>query len=84
MRTRLTIDLDPEQKHGLTQLAERRHISVRQLVLESLEESLKRDQSESSEGLPSLAGALGQWAKPTLWDREASAWEDAVAERAGR
>ena len=74
MRTRLTIDLDPEQKQRLSQLAKRRHISVRELVLESLDESLQRGLVEADDALPSLAGALSHRANPTLWDREASAW----------
>lgn len=84
MRTRLTIDLEPEQKQRLAQLAQRRRISVRQLVLESLDESLKKAIEEDKETLPSLAGTLRRWAIPALRDQEATAWGDSVAENPTR
>jgi len=63
MRTGLTTDLDPEQR--LSQLAKRRHISAREVVLESLDESLQRDLADAAAAMrspysQSQPGALGR------------------------
>lgn len=76
-RTRLTIDVSPEVKRRLRLAAARRDISMRQYVLEVLEQRLTED-------LPSLIGeegllALTAEADPVLaelWDNDKDAVYD--------
>ena len=82
MRTRLTIDLDPDQKQRLLQLARRRQTSMRSLVLETLVARLESE--EVTPALPSLSGSLKKWSNPELRDRENDAWGESVAEHPGR
>jgi predicted transcriptional regulator len=48
-RTRLTVDLPTELKQRLRMVAARRDVSIRQYVLETLEEQLDRDWVELAE-----------------------------------
>jgi predicted transcriptional regulator len=48
-RTRLTVDLPTELKQRLRMVAARRDVSIRQYVLEALEEQLDRDWVELAE-----------------------------------
>jgi hypothetical protein len=70
-RTRLTIDLPVEVKRRLRLVAAQRDISVRQYVLETLEEQLARDWEELAE----LEGLLVLTAQDDpvlaeLWDNK--------------
>ena len=76
-RTRLTVDLPAEIKHRLRLVAARRDISVRQYVVEVLEERLVRDWVELAEGENLLV--LSARADPVLadlWDNEKDAAYD--------
>ncbi len=76
-RTRLTIDLPVEVKRRLRLVAAQRDISVRQYVLETLEEQLARDWEELAE----LEGLLVLTAQDDpvlaeLWDNKKDAAYD--------
>jgi len=76
-RTRLTVDLPTELKQRLRMVAARRDITVRQYVLETLEEQLDRDWVELAEQESLLA--LTAQADPVLaelWDNEKDAAYD--------
>jgi predicted transcriptional regulator len=76
-RTRLTVDLPTELKQRLRMVAARRDISVRQYVLETLEEQLDRDWVELAQQESLLA--LTAQADPVLaelWDNEKDASYD--------
>ena len=76
-RTRLTVDLPTELKQRLRMVAARRDVTVRQYVLETLEEQLDRDWVELVEQESLLA--LTAQADPILaelWDNEKDAAYD--------
>lgn len=76
-RTRLTIDLPMEVKRRLRLVAAQRDISVRQYVLETIEEQLAKDWVELAEQESLLA--LTAQADPVLaelWDNEKDAAYD--------
>jgi hypothetical protein len=76
-RTRLTVDLPTELKQRLRMVAARRDISVRQYVLETLEEQLDKDWVELAEQESLLA--LTAQTDPVLaelWDNEKDASYD--------
>lgn len=76
-RTRLTVDLPAEVKQRLRLVTARQDISVRQYVLEALEERLSRDWAELAEQESLLV--LTAQADPVLaelWDNEKDAAYD--------
>ncbi len=76
-RTRLTIDLPMEVKRRLRLVAAQRDISVRQYVLETIEERLAKDWVElaEQEGLLALT-AQADPVLAELWDNEKDAAYD--------
>lgn len=76
-RTRLTIDLPVEVKRRLRLVAAQRDISVRQYVLETIEEQLTKDWVElaEQEGLLALT-AQADPVLAELWDNEKDAAYD--------
>lgn len=78
-RSRLTIDLPADLKQRLRLLAARRDVSMRQYVLEIIEERLRQDWQEFVEREALLA--LTAHADPVLgelWDNEKDAAYDRV------
>lgn len=76
-RTRLTVDLPTELKQRLRMVAARRDVSIRQYVLETLEEQLDRDWVELAEQESLLT--LTAQADPVLaelWDNDKDAAYD--------
>ena len=76
-RTRLTVDIPAEVKRRLRLVAAQRDVSVRQYVLEVLEEQLTKDWAEMAEreGLLSLT-AQSDPVLSELWDNEKDAAYD--------
>lgn len=76
-RTRLTIDLSAEIKQRLRLLSASQDISMREYVLETLEEKLARDWAELREqkGLLTLSGQADP-VLAELWDNEKDAAYD--------
>jgi predicted transcriptional regulator len=76
-RTRLTIDLPVEVKRRLRLLAAQRDVSIRQYVLEIIEERLAKDWVEvaEQEGLLALTGQSDP-VLAELWDNEKDAAYD--------
>ena len=76
-RTRLTVDIPAEVKRRLRLVAAHRDVSVRQYVLEVLEEQLRKDWAEMAEreGLLSLT-AQSDPVLSELWDNEKDAAYD--------
>lgn len=76
-RTRLTIDLSAEIKQRLRLLSASQDISMREYVLETLEEKLARDWAElrEQEGLLTLSGQADT-VLAELWDNEKDAAYD--------
>ena len=76
-RSRLTIDISPEVKRRLRLASARRDISMREYVLQALEERLAEDLPSMADGEGLLA--LTAWADPVLaelWDNEKDAAYD--------
>lgn len=76
-RTRLTIDLPVEMKRRLRLIAAQRDVSIRQYVLETIEERLAKDWVElaEQEGLLALT-AQSDPVLAELWDNEKDAAYD--------
>jgi predicted transcriptional regulator len=76
-RTRLTIDLPAEVKRRLRLVAAQRDITIRQYVLETIEERLAKDWVElaEQEGLLALT-AQADPVLAELWDNEKDAAYD--------
>ena len=76
-RTRLTIDLPVEVKRRLRLVAAHRDVSIRQYVLETIEERLAKDWVElaAQEGLLALT-AQADPVLAELWDNEKDAAYD--------
>ena len=76
-RTRLTIDLPVEVKRRLRLVAAQRDVSIRQYVLETIEERLEKDWVElaEQEGLLALT-AQADPVLAELWDNEKDAAYD--------
>jgi hypothetical protein len=76
-RTRLTIDVPVEMKRRLRLVANQRDISMRQYVLETIEEQLAKDWVElaEQEGLWALT-AQADPVLAELWDNEQDAAYD--------
>lgn len=76
-RTRLTVDLPSEVKQRLRLITARQDISLRQYVLEALEERLDRDWAElvEQEGLLALS-AQADPVLAELWDNDRDAAYD--------
>ena len=78
-RSRLTIDLSADLKRRLRLLAAHRDVSIRQYVLETIEERLAKDWGElaEQEGLLALT-ARSDPVLAELWDNEKDAAYDAL------
>jgi len=76
-RTRLTIDLPADLKRRLRLVAAQRDVSIRQYMLETIEERLARDWEEliEQEGLLTLT-AQADPVLAELWDNEKDAAYD--------
>ena len=76
-RTRLTIDIPAETKRRLRLVAAQRDISIRQYMLETIEERLAKDWAElaEQEGLLALT-AQADPVLAELWDNEKDAAYD--------
>jgi hypothetical protein len=70
-RTRLTVDIPPELKRRLRLVAAQRDISIREYVVETIEQQLAEDWVElaDQEGLLALT-ALADPVLAELWDNE--------------
>ena len=78
-RSRLTIDLPADVKRRLRLVSAHRDVSIRQYVLETIEERLTQDWHElvEQEGLLALS-AQSDPALADLWDNERDAAYDAL------
>lgn len=78
-RTRLTIDLPPKIKQHLRLVAAQRDISMREYIIETLEEKLARDLVElaEQEGLLALS-ARADTVLTELWDIEKDSAYDQI------
>lgn len=78
-RTRLTIDLEVDVKRRLRLIAAHRDVSIRQYVLDTIEDRLASDWAElaEQEGLLALT-AQSDPVLAELWDNERDAAYDAV------
>jgi len=66
-RPRISIDVQPEVRRRLRLAAAKRDITVRQYVLEAIEEQLREDLGEDSEGVLTLT-AKADPVLAELWD----------------
>ena len=66
-RPRISIDVPPEVRRRLRLAAAKRDITVRQYVLEAIEEQLREDLGEDSEGVLTLT-AKADPVLAELWD----------------
>ena len=76
-RTRLTVDIPPELKRRLRLVAAQRDISIREYVVETIEQQLAEDWVElaDQQGLLALT-ALADPVLAELWDNEQDAVYD--------
>jgi predicted transcriptional regulator len=76
-RTRLTVDIPPELKRRLRLVAAQRDISIREYVVQTIEQQLAEDWVElaDQEGLLALT-ALADPVLAELWDNEQDAVYD--------
>jgi len=74
-RPRISIDVTPEVRRRLRVAAAKRDLSVRQYVLEALEERLGEDLGRGEEGLLGLTGKADP-VLAALWDNEKDAAYD--------
>lgn len=66
-RSRISIDVPPEVRRRLRLAAAKRDLTVRQYVLEAIEEQLREDLGEDSEGVLTLT-AKADPVLAELWD----------------
>ncbi len=66
-RPRISVDVPPEVRRRLRLAAAKRDITVRQYVLEAIEEQLREDLGEDSEGVLTLT-AKADPVLAELWD----------------
>ena len=66
-RPRISVDVQPEVRRRLRLAAAKRDITVRQYVLEAIEEQLREDLGEDSEGVLTLT-AKADPVLAELWD----------------
>jgi uncharacterized protein (DUF1778 family) len=66
-RSRISIDVPPEVRRRLRLAAAKRDLTVRQYVLEAIEEQLREDLGEDSEGVLTLT-AKADPVLSELWD----------------
>lgn len=72
-RTRVSVDLSPETRHGLRLAAARRDVSVGRYVLEAIEDRLREDLA--SDGLLTLSAQTDP-VLAELWDNATDAAYD--------
>ena len=74
-RLRISIDLLPEVRHRLRLAAAKRHLALRQYVLEAIEERLREDLGDEAEGVMTLTAKTDP-VLAELWDnRRDSAYD---------
>ena len=66
-RPRISVDVLPEVRRRLRLAAAKRDLTVRQYVLEAIEERLREDLGEEDEGMLTLTGKADQ-VLAELWD----------------
>lgn len=74
-RPRLSIDVSPEVRRRVRLAAAKRDLSVRQYVLETLEERLRQDLGDDAEGMLALT-AKADPLLAELWDNPSDAEYD--------
>lgn len=74
-RPRISIDVEPEMRRRLRLAAAQRDVTVRQYVLEALEERLRKDLSVGARGLLALT-AQADPVLAKLWDNPRDAEYD--------
>jgi uncharacterized protein (DUF1778 family) len=66
-RPRISVDVLPEVRRRLRQAAAKRDLSIRQYVLEAIEEQIREDLGEEDEGMMTLT-AKADPVLAELWD----------------
>jgi uncharacterized protein (DUF1778 family) len=79
-RPRISIDVAPELRRRLRLAAARRDLTVRQYVLEALEERLREDIGDGSDGMLALTAAADP-VLAELWGNETDAAYDDLSPR---
>ncbi len=79
-RPRISVDVVPEVRRRLRLAAARRDVSVRQYVVEAIEERLREDLGEEGEGLLAL-NANADPLLAELWDNRKDAAYDRLRSR---
>ena len=79
-RPRISVDVVPEVRRRLRLAAARRDVSVRQYVLEAIEERLREDLGDEGEGLLAL-NAQADPLLAELWDNRRDAAYDRLRSR---
>ena len=74
-RPRISIDVTPEVLRRIRIAAARREVSVRQYVLEIIEERLKEDRDDEADGMLTLTAAADP-VLAALWDNDKDAAYD--------
>jgi uncharacterized protein (DUF1778 family) len=74
-RPRISIDVLPELRHRLRLAAAKRDLTIRQYVLEAIEEQLRQDLGDGGEGLLGLS-AQADPVLAELWDNPKDAAYD--------
>jgi uncharacterized protein (DUF1778 family) len=82
-RPRISIDVTPEVRRRIRIAAAKRELSVRQYILEVLEDRLKEDLKDEVEGMLPLTAAADP-VLAALWDNEKDAAYDRLQTRGGR
>ena len=76
-RPRISVDVLPEVRRRLRLAAAKRDLTVRQYVLEAIEERLREDLGEGDEGMLTLTGKADQ-VLAELWDNPKDSAYDRV------
>ncbi len=79
-RPRISVDVVPEVRRRLRLAAARRDVSVRQYVVEAIEERLREDLGDEGEGLLALSAKADQLLAE-LWDNRNDAAYDRLRSR---
>ncbi len=74
-RPRISIDVDLEFRHRLRLAAAKRDVTVRQYVLQALEDRLREDADDGDESAPALT-ATADPVLAELWDNQRDAQYD--------
>ena len=76
-RPRISVDVDPETRRRLRLAAAKRDVTVRQYVLDAIEERLREDLGDEGEGLLALT-APADPVLAALWDNAKDAAYDRI------